>query len=653
MIKIALYVSNHGFGHASRISALAEELCNIGVFCHIIYMRNPFLFGNLNPTLSKMHQRALDTGVKHGQNLCSDLIATKQAILDLLSRRNDLIATELKFIREEKIDLIISDAPYLVSDIAAYASIPVYCVTNFEWHFIYSDLFAKDLSMKPVTNLIWALYKRMDACFRLPLSNESSVGAFSQTRACGLLARRKASYTKLRKNQGWDSKTRILLVMFGGEGAMEIDYEALCKGFNGIVISTSEGVKAKNHYRVNMEDDFLDLLYNADIVLCKPGYSTLAEAMQFGKFILYCPRKNYPEETALIEGMENYPNRLELRSLKMNPRQWKALFASLNPVHINDKQWDNKNSEIAGKILAEFLPGSQEKLLSVFDLGTNNLNYTLYNLSRNTIIHKSHVITGMGRGYKGNTINSYRISMAKKALRSILDIDAALETEKVMIATGISRIAENAKVIKDWVEHNYSINYQLITAKQEINYVYHAAKKWGSGEEAIAIDIGGASTEVVYLDRYRKEQGTSLALGLLTLLNSCGEDINMAKLLIGNQLNKLLITHAQAIVGVGLTYSYLAAVVFGNANPDPDIFDGAVIPKSKLQTIASDLDKGITEPYLPYLSEKNYLPILRLNILFNISLLDKFGLSEIIVCSDGISVGYAKARFRQKTQKGR
>jgi exopolyphosphatase/pppGpp-phosphohydrolase len=154
---------------------------------------------------------------------------------------------------------------------------------------------------------------------------------------------------------------------------------------------------------------------------------------------------------------------------------------------------------------------------------------------------------------------------------------------------------------------------------------------------------------VVYLDRYRKEQGISLPLGLLTLLNSCGEDINMAKLLIGNQLNKLQIHHAQTIVGVGLTYSYLAAVVFGNANPDPDVFDGAVIPKSKLQTIASDLDKGITEPYLPYLLEKNYLPILRLNILFNISLLDKFGLSEIIVCSDGISVGYA----RQKTQKGR
>jgi len=221
-----------------------------------------------------------------------------------------------------------------------------------------------------------------------------------------------------------------------------------------------------------------------------------------------------------------------------------------------------------------------------------------------------------------------------------------------MIATGVSRLALNENVIKNWVEKHYSVSYQLLSTEQEIRCVYHAAGKWGSGEEAIAVDIGGSSTEVVYMDRFRKEQGISLPLGLLCLLDDCAEDLGMARKMINKQLITIGLTEVYKFIGVGLTYSYLAAVVYKKPHHNPDMFDGVTITIDRLQAIANDIDSGLTEQYLPYLLEKNYLPILRLSILYNISLLDKFGLSEIIVCSDGISVGYAKARFQKEKRKG-
>jgi len=54
------------------------------------------------------------------------------------------------------------------------------------------------------------------------------------------------------------------------------------------------------------------------------------------------------------------------------------------------------------------------------------------------------------------------------------------------------------------------------------------------------------------------------------------------------------------------------------------------------------------------LLEESYLPVLKLSIIFNISLLDRFEVSEIIVCNSGISVGYANwlsAKKKRKAQK--
>ena len=691
MLKFALYVSNHGFGHSTRISALAEELIHYGVFCHIITTKPAFLFQDLNPHYFVLHNRAIDVGVKHSENLTVDIKRTINSLLELLSKRNEIMEREIEFLRREKIDCIIADIPFLVSDFAAYCHIPVFAVTNFEWHFIYSSLLVEEEntekengivnnynnlelsrraassgytnfstpevanSLKPVLNLIWSLYQRFDGCFRLPFSTDESMSAFKDYISCGLLSRKKDKYKDIRLQYNLPKETPILLVMFGGEGTMELNYEALCSAYQGIVISTQAGIKAKNHIQVSMDDDFPDFISNADIILCKPGYSTLAEAVQAGKFIIYCPRLNYPEEKALIAGLKHYANCLQIDTLQLSAGQWKAIFEDIKPRKIRTKTYKNCNTEVAGLVLKKYTQLQNRRLLSVFDLGSNNLNYVLFDLEKRQIVHQTQLTTALGVAFKHNKISEKRLTSVKQIISKLLQLDSYLESEKVLLATGVMRFALNANLLTDWITDKYNIKCKIISSQEEIRYAYFSARQYKSGEEAtLAIDIGGFSTEFINLDKEKKQQGNSLPFGLLTLLNDFNGDSETADNFIRQKLNDLPYKGSYRLVGIGLTYTYLAGVIFRCSYNEREKLEGKAITKKQLQELSHSLEVRDEQRYLPFLLEESYLPILKLSIAFNISLLDRFETSEIIVCNSGIAVGYAywySSKQRSKAQK--
>ena len=676
MLKFALYVSNHGFGHSTRICALAEELIHYGVFCHIITFKPSFLFQNLNPHYFVLHQRAVDIGVKHNENLKVDITKTVNSLMDLLSKRNAIMKREIEFLRREKIDCIIADIPFLVSDFTSYCHIPVFAVTNFEWHFIYSSLLADKENieskkeepdtfnytqqyretasseysndflvtnnLKPVLNLIWALYQRFDGCFRLPFSTDESMSAFKDYISCGLLSRKKDNYNDIRWQYKLPEEIPILLVMFGGEGIMELNYEELCSAYPGIVISTQAGIKAQNYLQISINDDFLDFIYSADIILCKPGYSTFAEAAQLGKFIIYCPRSNYPEEKALIAGLKNYPNCLQIDTLQLNDKQWEAIFKDIKPRKIRTKKYQNCNTDVAGLILKKYTQLQKRKLLSVFDLGSNNLNYVLFDLENGQIIHKTQLTTALGTALKNNKISEKRLKSVKQKISKLFQLDSYLESEKVLLATGVMRIALNANLLIDWIADKYNINCRIISPQEEIRYAYFAARHYGSGEEAaLAIDIGGFSTELINLNKEKKQQGYSLPFGLLTLVNDFKEDVETAGNFIQQKLNDLPYKGSYRLIGIGLTYTYLAGVIFQTSYNDTEKLEGKAISKKQLQELSHSIEVRDEQKYLPFLIEESYVSVLKLSIAFSISLLDRFETSKIIVCNSGMAVGYA------------
>src|SRR5207245_2566170 len=70
-----------------------------------------------------------------------DHAATAAAVRSAIARRDQVIATELPFLKQHKIQLILADIPFLAGDIADAAGIPIIAISNFTWDWIYEPYF--------------------------------------------------------------------------------------------------------------------------------------------------------------------------------------------------------------------------------------------------------------------------------------------------------------------------------------------------------------------------------------------------------------------------------------------------------------------------------------------------------------------------------
>lgn len=658
MLKFAIYISNHGYGHATRMAALAEELIRFGIFVYIRSARPDFIFAKLNANYHSKQDVVTDVGVRHGQNLVPDLEQSRSALLDLMSQRLQIIDREVEFLRREKVDLIIADIPWLVVEAATYARVPVFAISNFDWLFIYEQLFAGVRELRPLFNTIFALYQRVERAFRLPLSSPASMRAFRQVEKTGLLVRRKDEYDNIRVSLGLDKSRPVLLCTFGGEGPIDFDLAKLCAAFPGYVLSTNDFAQAENHIQIQQETDFLDLVHGSDLLLTKPGYGIFSEAMQFGTFIIYYPRSSYPEEQVLIRGLAKYPNHQELAKLPVSIKDWSQAFKSALAIHDPAARVNNRNTTITSRIIQSFieLKYPQFRLRSVFDTGSNNLNYALVAESKSQPIHTAQISTGLGRDFTLLASGSVSIpakSMLryKKAVSEFVVYDKGIKSEKTVIATGIHRKIDHPEKITAWFQTKWNLPHRVISEKEELELVYLTAKDLiPKDKNAVIADIGGFSTELIFCGADGKVRFQSIPLGLLTLRKASLQGEATTQLLV-RELNQLPEFRADVLISVGLTGSFLGKVLKGYKSYTPDLLHGLKLTKLELEEFSLRLAKDGFAQFLALLMEPQTAEILALSVEYFLVLLDRFACSEILTCYYGISLGYNQ--WINKKQKRR
>lgn len=647
MLRFAIYASDHGFGHATRMAALAGELNRYGIFTHIRSARPDFIFQVLSPAFSQKDSFACDGGVLHAEDLIPDPDATKLSILELMSSRREICERETDFLRREGIDLIIIDIPWLPVEAAVYANIPVFAVSNFDWLFIYQRLFGGDRQMRPVLNAIWSMYQMVDRGFRLPFSDKRSMSAVGKVEKVGLLARTKKSYRDIRREFGLEREKPVLVATFGGTGKIGTDISLLCKAFPGYVLTSEEGISEPNHIQFPANTDYLDLIYNSDIVLTKPGYGIFSETTQFGKTLLYCPRKNYPEEEILIGGLRGYKEKVELTSLKLTGKEWKTLFGKVLREGKNGVGNRNRNLQLAGLIYQRYieLRYAQSKLRSVFDLGSNNINYALCSKGCAEPIHIAEMPTGFGREHEilpdGKAlIPKTNVARMKTKLGELLDFDRGIGSEKTVLATGIHRVSTHTGKIGKWIESRGAITFRLLSAVEEAELSYYAAKPLLAGNSGAAIiDVGGFSTEVLVTDAKHKFIGVSLNLGLLRLRNSLAAGVGFPSA-VEHELSRLKGFAPELMISNGLAAAFLARLVSRSREFSPFALHGRVITRSDLECLLAQIEASDAELMELHMEPKAW-DVVGINARLHIVLLDKFNLSEFKVCYYGISAGYS------------
>jgi hypothetical protein len=349
---VYITITAHGFGHAARTASIAAHLQKLLPAVKLIlvttapkwllecYIDGDFIY----------RQRGFDVGVVQADSLKMDLDATRSKWQQIIASKDDIIAEEVAFCREQGVDLVFGDAPPLATLIAKKLGVPCWMSGNFGWDFIYRDWGGE---FREIADWISDCYERCDRLFRVPL--HEGMDRFPVIEDVGLtggdpkypldLVRDKFQITQ--------PKERTILLTFGGLSLDAIPYHNI-HPFPDYQFITLDAHAPDLPNLVKVLDrayrpvDFMPL---CDRVVSKPGYSTYAEALKLEIPIVSLTRSGFAEAEIILNGMQDYSYHQVISPEEFFADNWDFLNLVLQPPRLNTKLKIDGNQSIASSIV--------------------------------------------------------------------------------------------------------------------------------------------------------------------------------------------------------------------------------------------------------------------------------------------------------------
>jgi hypothetical protein len=319
--RIVFYVSGHGFGHTSRTIEVIHAVLRARPEAHIVVKTAAPLrmFARTLHGRCELVELQCDAGMVQVDSLRVDAAASLRQAVEFQTRVATLIATEAAYLRESGARVAVADIPPFVAAAARAAGIPSVVIGNFTWDWIYEGY--RDEGAIEVARDIRALYRHATVALRLPMSGGFS-GLEPITRDIAFIARRsKRAQDEVRGALGLPPRATgkpLVLISFGGYGVAGLDTVALGNLKDYTVATTDSPISdnaiqpAKGLLYISEQhlyDNGLryeDLVRGADVVVSKPGYGIISEAIANGAALLYTSRGQFPEYDVLVREMPRY-----------------------------------------------------------------------------------------------------------------------------------------------------------------------------------------------------------------------------------------------------------------------------------------------------------------------------------------------------------
>lgn len=329
--KIRYFISGHGYGHATRSTLIIDTLRRLDptLRLDIVSAVPPHFLGRqlAGPVLQR--QRALDVGVLQSDSLAAiDLIETAGACQRLLRRRNEIVRSEARRLVCDGIDLVVSDVPWLPCEAAAHAGIPAIGVSNFGWDLIYQDFATR---MPVFARIAAAVRNGYREALLLQLPFGPSATAFARSEPMPLVARHgRWSRTEVRQRLGLSRDRKVALLSFGGFG-LAVAAERLNRLRDWTFVS-EQSLPNPPANLIQMEGQqwyYPDLLRGVDVVITKPGYGIVSEAIANHCRVLYARRHFFCEEEYLIAALKRYCTAREISAEALRAGDWEEELQTL------------------------------------------------------------------------------------------------------------------------------------------------------------------------------------------------------------------------------------------------------------------------------------------------------------------------------------
>ncbi len=316
--RISFVVSSHGFGHAARACALMQALRRLLPELELrVYGGTPEWF--FKKSVGAIDYRHLDTdvGLVQRSPLLEDIPATLERLAEFMPFRGERVENLARELRGQ--DLVVCDIAPLGLAAARSAGVPSVLVENFTWDWIYRAYLDQHPELAPYIDYLEQINRTVDIHIQThPMCRPDPAARNAPPMARHLRRPREA----VRRQLGIAVEQPLVLVSMGGVPAQYPFLERLQTREDCICLIPGAGETLQRRgglLTLPGHSDFYhpDLVNACDALVCKVGYSTLAEARQCGVPMAWIPRERFPESPVLAAYIE-----AELHGLRLSPTDW-------------------------------------------------------------------------------------------------------------------------------------------------------------------------------------------------------------------------------------------------------------------------------------------------------------------------------------------
>lgn len=354
-IRIAVIVSDHGYGHAGRVSAFLPHLIQHNAQLLVISGVSTAFFveslidpqqeaawrathngcdgshsdaqllSDLLPTVKFLHLQT-DVGVRQLDAIRIDALATARALDEFFATFNRSVSTIESAVRDFGAHAIVFDISSLAPAVAKRLALPAIGVSNFEWAFIYDSMTGDYPEFEKYAQKHRELYR--DTTHLVVLPAATPMVAFEHTRQLrlpGWTGRRSTmARDDARRLLGMVGERRYIVLTFGGHNQLNVagaadlssswcivkidatplrvderasETTAIVRNGDGMMTLRLPALRALHFVR------FVDVIAAADVVVTKPGYGTVSELILNQVPSLWVSRPGFAEEPVLAAAL--------------------------------------------------------------------------------------------------------------------------------------------------------------------------------------------------------------------------------------------------------------------------------------------------------------------------------------------------------------
>lgn len=310
---IAAYVSGHGFGHATRVGEALRAFRERAPWVPIAIVTSgpESLYRQAIPGPLEVRALACDVGLAQRDALTIDEAETADRCRAFAADWDARVGSEAEWLRRSGVRAVLGDIPPLAFAAAARAGVASVALANFSWDWIYRHLALRQAALEPAAEAAAAAYGLAGLLLELPFAGD--LRAFPRREKIPLVARRPAvEREEARRRLGLDGRPAILL-SFGGLGLPGFSPSVLA-GLAELRFLSSDAVAGAP---ANVQGvpaallaerglAYVDLVGAADVVVTKPGYGIVTDAIGARTRLVYTERGDFPEYPILVREMAAY-----------------------------------------------------------------------------------------------------------------------------------------------------------------------------------------------------------------------------------------------------------------------------------------------------------------------------------------------------------